>query len=320
MSFSQAEFKTIQSLHKITDTSLVSLPPVIMGNFAVVTCKEDDNVYLYTPGLGPCVGITARCEDKKGNIILGAAHMVDIDDNDFCSGISPAEISNLVLLRRKPLKAEDIDKILTKFQPFLLTNMINTMRLIAGPDAVIDICFGGGRGGVLADGVHTLLVEFVKRSSGLRLIDTAFNPYKFTKSEEESGLTDAVLINLETIIGITSKGEVWSITPIDIDIGKFNSDEEVVNYLSGKGISLPLEEMIHGFDFATYLKTSGNAHQFTHNVIQHIHHRVEVEKTSSFSRAIRKEGTSPIHCQDEKNAATAIVTSTPPPKANPLQM
>ena len=304
MSAPRAEPEKIRNLQKITDATLATLRAVSMGQFAVVKCKEEDNIYLYTSALGPCIGIVAECKDKEGNKVLGAAHMVHMDANDFFPGAALEVFGKLFTLRARPYQIGELDEIVAKFQPSLLNQMLNAMKLIAGGDQIIDVYFGGGRAGVADKEVQVLLTEYVKKRSDLRLVDTRFNPYKFTKDESECGLTDKILGELGAAFGITSKGAVLSTVDIDIDIGRFNTDEAVTKYLAEKEISLPLQDRVDGFDFATYLETLGNGCQFTLDVIRGSC-EYESDKLSAV-KAVLKEGSSPIFKSAEKKEVPTV--------------
>jgi hypothetical protein len=73
---------TNTQLKPLTIVKKIKLPsgmvPVDVGmleTHVIVVCQPNDNVFLFTTGLGPCVAALAYCKLKNGETIIGITHM-----------------------------------------------------------------------------------------------------------------------------------------------------------------------------------------------------------------------------------------------------
>ena len=134
---------------KIKFIDKISLPDsmipidVDMDDYYIVICEKTENVFLFTCGLGPCIGVAALSSDDR--TVIGVAHLYGIITSSDFPNLSSKKTNKLIQLsyNKTPLEKIDLTEILQYFQPFKFNKFIETIKSNAESNKIIDIYLGG---------------------------------------------------------------------------------------------------------------------------------------------------------------------------------
>jgi hypothetical protein len=226
--------------YKLTTVKKIELPknmiPLAVGMYEqpgkVVVLEQNDKVFLYTDGLGPCIAVLLHCHLESGKRIIGVSH-ISIEHK---TSREVARISQEKDGIKKAIR-------LGMFNPYKLKNILtvfkNQVESLSGKNtSKIEIYFAGGkfdRQKVL----YELYYEYVNSLENIELKGYLFNPF---------GLTDEISHNLKLsdfwdislTAGITSEGQPILCKTIDVsfdeNISKFPDREAFDEYLRRNNI------------------------------------------------------------------------------------
>lgn len=261
-------------MRKIKQLEKISLPEemipldVDVGDYGVVVCKEEDNVFLFTCGLSSCTAIAARCQTEAGHTVLGLLHLngTTLSSSDFpkLHFMSANEIIQLSYHTSK-LNEIKINEIIEHFHPYEFNNLIDKVKSYIKPNEVIDIYLGGGMGYFPV--VHQLYCEYIKRREDLRLCDTALNPYNITTHEVHHRFSQEVRKTISSTFGITTNGDVILTKRINIDdLSKLANGKDFIEYCEKKKITFPPnDELVFGFETLTWKYLHREDHEYEFN-------------------------------------------------------
>jgi len=188
----------------------------------VVICERNDNVFLYTDGLGPCIAALLFCRLKSGKSIIGVAHI-------FRDSFTDGKIATVMEGREKEVIAAK------QFRSYKLLKIIELIKESHEyKDEQIDIFLAGGRGDIF-DIIHQKLIcEYIKTQDKVTLRECLFNPF---------GLNFKINRNLDLITfpgkfsltaGIYSNGQTIACKTYDIyfdmNISKFPNRKSLEDY------------------------------------------------------------------------------------------
>ncbi|MGQ3892658.1 hypothetical protein [Legionella sp. CNM-4043-24] len=243
----------IQLVEKVNLPGNMIAVDVDMDDYYVAICEKEEDVFLFTCGLGPCISAAAYCKLSDGRVILGVAHMYGILESHDFQGISMRHAGDMTQLgyRESQLDEESIKEVLPFFKPHKLSKLIETIKCHSDGE-IIDIYLGGGRGYYPV--VHQLYREYARNHENLRLCDTAFDPYKIISHEITARFSEEIMSTISSTFGITSTGQAILAKRINIgDLGELKNSEDFITYCKSKQISFPPDkDLVFGFETLTW--------------------------------------------------------------------
>lgn len=268
--------KTATSSSGLCLTKKIQLPqnmiPLPVGMYEqpgkVVVLEPSDSVFLYTDGIGPCIGVLMFCRLQSGKCIIGVSH-ISIE----------YKINNADAVRELSQQEGGIKKAikLGLFNPYKLNNILRGFKSQIGSFSTmgndkIEIYFAGGkfdRQKIL----YELYCEYARNLENVEFKGCVFNPFGLTDEISKNlNLSDFKCISL--VAGITSSGQPILAKTIDIsfdkDASKFPNREALDKYFSDNNIVInnnPIrpDEVILGFESLTLSQALESRNAFTIN-------------------------------------------------------
>lgn len=209
----------------------------------VIVCAPGDKIFLFTPGLRPCIAALAFCRLKgTGKTIIGVAHITPLN-KDLALGHGAAS---------RMLENGQLKEILKQglFQPCKLMSMIkrieNYSEFMKDKDQ-IEIYFAGGRVNDFPFDVnlHKLYCEYIRLTPNIKLRGFLFNPFGLHKSIIKNLDIHHFPADFSLTAGINSNGEITLCKTYDIsfdmDVNKFPDRKSLVKFFEKNKLDISEE-------------------------------------------------------------------------------
>lgn len=214
----------------------------------VLICREDENAFLFTSGLGPCIAAMFFCKLKSGYNLIALAHISMTPINkirDIING--KTEIETAV---KYPFGQPE--KVIA-----LLYAIINSKDY---QGELINVYFAGGQGSKYDRELHQLYCSYIPglkvRGLNVELSGVLFNPFDIDPD------IDRRFKGISTTAGITSSGIPVVSKSINISTDEFKAclDEDALkrHFIKRNLVYRERwaedEDIIYGFNNLTYKK------------------------------------------------------------------
>ncbi|MDR3500980.1 MAG: hypothetical protein P4L79_00175 [Legionella sp.] len=201
---------------------------VAMSEMKIIMCSTDDDIFLFTDGMGLCVGIIAYCELKNNQKIIAVYHM------------SPIEFENIGAEDEYNPNVENC-KVPSQYYPLNFHKFIDNIRKFTEETDIIKLYFCGGRKTVYSP--FEFYCDYVRQLPYVLLMGNCFGRYTL---EHMFGF-DIPPDDISLTAGIHSSGRVTLAPHAHGVDDRYKDEYYLTKYCEYYGTTQPPNKLVRGF-------------------------------------------------------------------------